>query len=209
MAIFVSFFYYLSNILHTWPHDSFHVMRCRSPWRYFKVIGMIHIKFLKNGVWCGKSYYWLLIGNHTLAFDWCQFWWPWMIYLKVNSPSQVQYLGNYRIHHTSTETEIANKKSNVCFQVIRMSMTLAIFQLFKVIKLFHIEFLVNCALYGKSYYRGLLGNHTLAFDWCHFWWPLGTFEGHFSLGCHFHIDFSAIFGRLGVAWSPSNSWASC
>jgi len=44
--------------------------------------------------------------------------------------------------------------------------------------------------YGKSYYRQLIGNHTLAFDWCHFWWLWNTFEGHFSLGCHFHIHFS-------------------
>jgi len=41
-----------------------------------------------------------------------------------------------------------------------------------------------------SYYRLLIGNHTLAFDWCHFWWPCSTFEGHFSLGCHFHVHFS-------------------
>jgi len=27
MAIFVSFVIYLLNILHTWPHDSFHMMR--------------------------------------------------------------------------------------------------------------------------------------------------------------------------------------
>ena len=44
--------------------------------------------------------------------------------------------------------------------------------------------------YGKSYYRLLIGNHTLAFDWCYFWWPWSTFEGHFSLGCHFHVHFS-------------------
>jgi len=44
--------------------------------------------------------------------------------------------------------------------------------------------------YGKSYYRPLIGNHTLAFDWYHFWWPWSTFEGHFSLGCHFHVHFS-------------------
>ena len=50
--------------------------------------------------------------------------------------------------------------------------------------------LVDCALYGKRYYRVLIGNHTLAFDWCHFWWPWSTFEGHFSLGCHFHVHFS-------------------
>ena len=60
---------------------------------------------------------------------------------------------------------------------------------FKVIGLFHIKFLKNCVWYGKSYYRQLIGNHTLAFDWCHVWWPWSTFEGHFSLACHFHVHF--------------------
>jgi len=64
---------------------------------------------------------------------------------------------------------------------------------FKVIRLFHIKFLVNGALYGKSYYRVLIGNHTLVFDWCHFWWPWSLFEGHFSLGCHFHVHFSNLW----------------
>jgi len=50
---------------------------CQWPWAYFKVIWLFHIKFIKNGVWYGKSYYRQLIGNHTLAFDWCHFWWPW------------------------------------------------------------------------------------------------------------------------------------
>ena len=44
--------------------------------------------------------------------------------------------------------------------------------------------------YGKSYHRQLIGNHTLAFYWCHFWWPWSTFESHFSLCCHFHVHFS-------------------
>jgi len=61
---------------------------------------------------------------------------------------------------------------------------------FKVTGLFHVKFLKNGVWYGKSYYRQLIGNHTLAFDWCHFWWPWSTFEGHFSLGCHFHVHFS-------------------
>ena len=61
---------------------------------------------------------------------------------------------------------------------------------FKVIGLCHIKFLKNGVWYGKSYYRQLIGNHTLAFNWCHFWWPWSTFEGHFSLGCHFHAHFS-------------------
>jgi len=60
---------------------------------------------------------------------------------------------------------------------------------FKVIALFHIKFLKNGVWYSKSYYWQLIGNHTLAFDWCHFWWPWSTFEGHFSLGCHFHVHF--------------------
>jgi len=50
---------------------------CQWPWAYFKIIGLFHIKFLKNGVWYGKSYYRQLIGNRTLAFNWCLFWWPW------------------------------------------------------------------------------------------------------------------------------------
>jgi len=61
---------------------------------------------------------------------------------------------------------------------------------FKVIGLFHIKFLKNGVWYGKSYYRQLIGNHTRAFDWCHFWWPWSTFQSHFSLGCHFHVHFS-------------------
>jgi len=39
---------------------------CQWPWAYFNVIGLFHIKFLKIGVWYGKSYYRQLIGNHTL-----------------------------------------------------------------------------------------------------------------------------------------------
>ena len=78
MAIFGSFGHCLPNILHTCPHDSFQLLViCQWPWAYFKVNGLFHIKFLKNGVWYGKSYYRQLIGNHTLAFDWCHFWWPW------------------------------------------------------------------------------------------------------------------------------------
>ena len=42
----------------------------------------------------------------------------------------------------------------------------------------------------NTVYRQLIGNHTLAFDWCHFWWPWSTFGGHFSPGCHFHVHFS-------------------
>jgi len=62
-------------------------------------------------------------------------------------------------------------------------------------RMFHVIFLKNGAWYGKSYHRILIGNHTLAFDWCHFWWPWSTFEGHFSLGCHFHVHFSSAWFR--------------
>jgi len=58
---------------------------CQWPLAYFKVIGLFRIKFLKNGVWYGKSYYWQLIGNHTLAFDWCHFWWPWILTLNTSN----------------------------------------------------------------------------------------------------------------------------
>jgi len=52
------------------------------------------------------------------------------------------------IYDTSTETEIANKKSHDSFQVIRLSMTLAI-GLFQGHRLFHIKFLVNGACTAK------------------------------------------------------------
>jgi len=55
----------------------------------------------------------------------------------------------------------------------------------------------RCAIRQKLYTQ-LIGNHTLAFDWSHFWWPWSTFEGHFSLGCHFHVQFS----------NPWNAFAS-
>jgi len=58
---------------------------------------------------------------------------------------------------------------------------------------YHLKFLVNGAWYGKSYYRLLIGNHTLAFDWCHFWWHWKAFEGHFNLDCHFHVHFSNLW----------------
>ena len=79
MAIFGSFVLCLPIILHT-VHGHTTALRwydCQWPWAYFKIIGLFHIKFLKNAVWYGKSYYSQLIGNHTLAFDWCHFWWPW------------------------------------------------------------------------------------------------------------------------------------
>jgi len=53
------------------------------------------------------------------------------------------------------------------------------------------NFSKQCVIRQKlGYCRLLIGNHTLTFDWCHFWWPWSTFEGHFSLGCHFHVHFS-------------------
>jgi len=73
------------------------------------------------------------------------------------------------------------------FKVIRLSMTLGIFQGHWTVS--HQISQKRCVI-RQSYFRQLIGNHTLAFDWCHFWWPWSTFEGHFSLGCHFHVHFS-------------------
>jgi len=73
------------------------------------------------------------------------------------------------------------------FQVIQLSMTLGIFQGQWTVS--HQISQKRCVI-RQSYYRLLIGNHTLAFDWCHFWWPWSTSEGHFSLGCHFHVHFS-------------------
>ena len=76
------------------------------------------------------------------------------------------------------------------FQVIRLSMTLGIFQGHWTVS--H-QISQNGVWYGKCYYRQLIGNHTLAFDWSYFWWPWSTCEGHFSLGCHFHVHFSNLW----------------
>ena len=78
--------------------------------------------------------------------------------------------------------------SHDSFQVIGLSMTLGIFQGHWTVS--HQISQKNGVWYGKNYYRLLIGNHTLAFNWCYFWWPWSTFEGHFSLGCHFHVHFS-------------------
>ena len=61
---------------------------------------------------------------------------------------------------------------------------------FKVIRLFHIRFLINGVWYGKGYcsYRKSYTSFR-----CPFWWPWSTFEGHFSLGCHFHVHFSNLW----------------
>jgi len=100
-------------------------------------------------------------------------------------------------------------------QVIWLSMTLGIFQGHWTVS--HQISKKNGVWYGKSYYRQLIGNHTLAFDWCHFWWPWSTFEGHFSLGCHFHVHFSnpwhafALHGLPAIAelLVSSRLWNSC
>ena len=153
---------------------------CPGPWRYFKVITLFHIKFLKNGAWCSKSYYRLLIGNHTLAFDWCHFLWSWIIFevhFTLLCPISRKL---YRIHPQKLKLLIRNQISAFRWYECRSP-----WQYFKVIRLFHIEFLAN----GKSNYRVLMENHTLAFDWCHVWWPWSTFDGHFSLCGNFHVHF--------------------
>jgi len=76
MAIFASFVYCLPNILHTWPHDSFQMIRLSMTlWCH----NSLQLAYTRTNVPSfyehltvdnyGKSYYRLLIGNHTLAFD--------------------------------------------------------------------------------------------------------------------------------------------
>jgi len=111
------------------------------------------------------------------------------LHLKVISAYVVILISNISeiMCDTSTETEIANKKSYGSFQWYDCRRP---WRYFKVIRLCHIKFLVNGAWYwyGKSYCRPI-GNLTLAFDWCHIRLPWRTFEGHFSLCCHFHVQY--------------------
>ena len=75
MAIFASFVHCLPNILHTWPHDCCHMIQLSMTLGIFQGHWTVsHQISQKNGVRYGKGYYRLLIGNHTLAFDWCHFW---------------------------------------------------------------------------------------------------------------------------------------
>jgi len=52
--------------------------------------------------------------------------------------------------------------------VVRLSMTLAIFQGHYTVS--HQISQIRCMIRQK-FYRLRIGNHTLAFDWCHFRWP--------------------------------------
>ena len=88
--------------------------------------------------------------------------------IRPQSPQKLKLL--ITVRHGSADT------------AVRLSTTMTIFQ-------GHMKFLVNCAWYCKSYYRLIIGNHTLAFDWCHFWWPWSTFEGNFSLCCHLRVQY--------------------
>jgi len=90
--------------------------------------------------------------------------------------------------------------SHDIFQVIRLSMALGIFQGHWTVS--H-QISQNGVWYDKSYDILLIGNHTLAFDWCHFWGPWSTFEGHFSLGCHFHVHFSNLWHAIASHGLPA------
>ena len=79
---------------------------------------------------------------------------------------------------------------------------------FKVIGLFHIEFLKNGVWYGKSYYRQLIGNHTLAFN-CPLLMTLKYMWRSFQPRLSFPRPFQQSLACFRVARSPSNSWASC
>ena len=80
------------------------------------------------------------------------------------------------IQYTSTVNKTIYKKSHENFKMIYTADDLGYIS--RSCRLLHQISRKRCvtALYGKSYCRALIGNHTLAFDWCHFWWPWRTFE---------------------------------
>ena len=73
MAIFASFGHCLPNILHTWPQDSFQVIQLSMTLGIFQGHWTLSNQISQKRCVIGKSYYRQLIGNHTLAFDWCHF----------------------------------------------------------------------------------------------------------------------------------------
>jgi len=140
-------------------------------------------------MWYDRSYYRLLrvIGHHALAVDWCDFWWPWMVFevhftLTLPLPQKL-----YRIRPQKLKLKLLIWNQTSAFRWYECRWP---WRYFKVIRLFHSKFLANAALYGKTYYRVRWGNHAVAVDWCHFWQLWNTFEGRFSPSCHFHVHFS-------------------
>jgi len=47
---------------------AFRWYNCQWPWAYFKVIGLFHIKFLKNSVWFGKKLLWTTYRKSYTSF---------------------------------------------------------------------------------------------------------------------------------------------
>ena len=76
MAIFASFVHCLPNILHTWPHDSFHVMRLATVddlGHISRSLDCFTSNFSETVCDTAKVTIDYIIGNHTLAFDWSYF----------------------------------------------------------------------------------------------------------------------------------------
>jgi len=177
---------------------------CRWPWRYFKVITLFHIKFPKNGAWYGKSYCRLLIGNHTLAFDWCHFWWPWIIFEgHFTLPSPISHK-LYRIRPQTLKLLIRNQTSAFRWYECRWPC-----RYFKVIKLFHIKFLVNGALYGKEWLQSTNRKSYTSFRLVPLLMTLKYIWRSFQRRLSFPRPFQQSLAGFRVARSPSNSWASC
>jgi len=80
MAIFASFVHCFPSILHTWPHDSFQVIRLSMTLGIFQGHWTASHQISQKSVWYGKSYYRVQTTHrksYTIAFDWCHFWWHW------------------------------------------------------------------------------------------------------------------------------------
>jgi len=86
------------------------------------------------------------------------------------------------------------------FHVMRLSMTLTIFHGHLTDS--HQISQKRCAIW-QSYYRLLVGNHTLAFDWCHLLWPWSAFDGHFRPGRHVHVHLSNLWPTFASRCLPA------
>ena len=73
MAIFASFVHCLPYILHTWPHDSLQMIQIQLLMTFGIFEGHWTVSHQISQKRCVYSYYRQLIGNHTVAFDWCHF----------------------------------------------------------------------------------------------------------------------------------------
>jgi len=96
--------------------------------------------------------------------------WKWRFSLLSFTVFQTFYMATRQLSSDATVDDLDISRSLDCFTSISEE---------------------RCVIWQK------LLSHTLAFDWCHFWWPWSTFEGHF------HVHFSNLSQAIASRRLPA------